>query len=838
MGATVAGAQIGCSQGPGGSSLGGPGSAQGDNVGSVGMHLTLPGGEEIQTIAWTITGPSGTSTVVQTGTVAVQNSAAISFLVGNLPSGTNFTIALSGTSTDGSVTCAGSAQFNVVARTTTKVSVALQCNTTVSQTGSTLVNGTTYDCASVNFVTANPAETTVGNSIALSASAAGPNAGALTYAWSTSSGAFDAPNSAQANFMCASSGAVTLTLTVGDGPVPQGSSCNPTLDSAVIQVQCDSAPSDAGGASDASVGASDATSDASTSDVTTDTSSTDATGDASTTSAQALVTTIDPGSSPIAVTINQGTAIGEGALNGATPFTLTNLAADPKNTQTITSAVNPFLATGTVPDTAAGFCNYSGPTPTRVSYVTGAKFETTAPGTAGADPMEPMAPFYFPLVYNTTNTTVGNGFGGQPPIIGLFDWRPKDIDEALVAAESDDNGKTWFFMQTVLELNPDYTNPISGGFSPTATSTGCPASIGSTNANFTSANGSQADDGWGHAAILQLPGAGNVKTGQFLYMLDRNTNNIPGTTTSIVDGAPLWVINLTQASNKFPIWNTNSTGAGNNDIKSISSALTNTAGSTIPVVVQQTVGLSDPDGIMAVFPTSPSASTGSAVTVLYVQKILSGDDTGATALPISQRCAKAPFSGKTNDDISNVRLATTTDGVHFTDLGVVNGLNDPTTVDYNKTRWISPRATLLDINGDGSRWGMYFSGGNCLDGDSDAFHYIGYAESTDMMNWVVYNDINHPIASINTITTVNQSGGASVTIPANPPLVPTQPWFAERLYAPTATQVDSTHLSMTFAGYGVQTPNNDLLDYREIGNVVLTVSKALPAGVPNNINTH
>jgi hypothetical protein len=107
-----------------------------------------------------------------------------------------------------------------------------------------------------------------------------------------------------------------------------------------------------------------------------------------------------------------------------------------------------------------------------------------------------------------------------------------------------------------------------------------------------------------------------------------------------------------------------------------------------------------------------------------------------------------------------------------------------------------------------------------------------------MMHWTVYNDINHPIASINTITAVNQAGGASVTIPANPALIPTQPWFAERLYAPTAIQIDSTHLSMTFAGYGVQTPNNDLLDYREIGNVVLTVSKALPAGVPNNINTH
>ncbi len=821
LGAIAAAAPLACSQGPGSPSSG-PSAPQGDGVGSIGMKLTLPGGGSIQTIGWTITGPSGASTVVKTGVANVQNSEVIRFLVGDLPVGTNFNISLSGTSADGSVTCAGSAQFDVMARTTTNVSVALQCNSPASQSGSALINGTTYNCASVGSLTANPAETSVGASVAVSGSATGPNAGTLTYAWTASGGSFDTPTAAQANFTCTAPGVVTLTLSVGDGPVPDGGSCNPGLSATTIQVQCDGASSDAGVASD---GSADATSASEA-------------GEASTAPPQALVTTIDPGASPVAVTINQGTAIGEGALNGATPFTLTNLAADPANTQTIVSAVNPFLATGTVPDTAAGFCGYSGATPTRISYVTGAKFETTAPGTAGADPMVPMAPFYFPLVYNTTNTTTGNAFGGQPPIIGLFDWRPKDIDEALVAAESDDNGKTWFFMQTVLELNPDYTNPISGGFSATATSTGCPATLGSTNANFVSANGSQADDGWGHAAVIQLPGAGNVKTGQFLYMLDRNTNDIPGTTTSIVDGAPLWVINLTGSTNKFPIWNTNSTGAGNNDIKSISSALNNTAGSATPVVVQQTVGLLDPDGIMAVFPTAASATAGSAVTVLYVQKILNGDDTGTTALPASQRCAKAPFSGKTNDDISNVRLATTVDGVHFTDLGVVTGLNDPTTVDYNATRWISPRATLLDVNGDGSLWGMYFSGGNCLDGDSDAFHYIGYAESTNMTSWVVYNDINHPIASINKITAVNQAGGATVTIPANPPLVPTQAWFAERLYAPTATRIDSTHLSMTFAGYGVQTPNNDLLDYREIGNVVLTVSKPLPAGVPNNINTH
>ena len=133
-----------------------------------------------------------------------------------------------------------------------------------------------------------------------------------------------------------------------------------------------------------------------------------------------------------------------------------------------------------------------------------------------------------------------------------------------------------------------------------------------------------------------------------------------------------------------------------------------------------------------------------------------------------------------------MRLATTTDGITFTDLGIVSGLNDPTTVDYNETRWISPRGTLIDIHGDGSVWGLYFSGGNCLDGDSDAFHYIGYAESTDKMHWTVYNDINHPIASINTITTTNQADGKTVTVPANPPVFPTESWFAERLYAPTA----------------------------------------------------
>ena len=117
--------------------------------------------------------------------------------------------------------------------------------------------------------------------------------------------------------------------------------------------------------------------------------------------------------------------------------------------------------------------------------------------------MVPLTPAYFPLVYNSKNTPTGNVTfgGGQPPIIGLFDWRPKDNDEGVLAAESDDNGKTWYFMQLVLELNPDYTNPSSGGFGTAGGTNGCPANVNSTNAdtNWPLANDSQADDGWGHA---------------------------------------------------------------------------------------------------------------------------------------------------------------------------------------------------------------------------------------------------------------------------------------------------------------------------------------------------
>ncbi len=212
-----------------------------DQTGSLGMALTLPGGETLSTINWVITGPNGATTVVQQGSDNVQNSAAISFLVGGIPAGSGYTIALSGTTTDGISTCAGSAAFSVTARTTTSVTANVTCIAQAQDAGSVAVGGQIYTCATVNSISAMPSQTNVGSSINLTSTAVAPNGGTVTYAWSAPSGAFSAPTAQNTGFTCTIPGPVTVTLTVGDGLVPDGGSCNPALSTFTAQVQCNAA---------------------------------------------------------------------------------------------------------------------------------------------------------------------------------------------------------------------------------------------------------------------------------------------------------------------------------------------------------------------------------------------------------------------------------------------------------------------------------------------------------------------------------------------------------------------------------------------------------------------
>jgi hypothetical protein len=252
--AALSGQQLGCSSTPPGSGFApapGPQTGSQDALGSLGVALAIPGGEMLSTLNWVITGPNGASTVVLSGSETVQNSDAISLIIGGVPNGSGYTITLTGITTDGLSMCSGSAGFAVTARTTTNATVAVQCSVPSADAGSVQVGAQVYTCGTLDSISASPSDTNVGNPVLLTSSATAPNGGTLTYAWAAPSGTFSAPTAANTNYTCAAPGVVLVTLTVGDGAVPDGGTCSPVLSMLSATIECDAvdgaAISDSGG---------------------------------------------------------------------------------------------------------------------------------------------------------------------------------------------------------------------------------------------------------------------------------------------------------------------------------------------------------------------------------------------------------------------------------------------------------------------------------------------------------------------------------------------------------------------------------------------------------------
>ncbi len=297
------------------------------------------------------------------------------------------------------------------------------------------------------------------------------------------------------------------------------------------------------------------------------------------------------------------------------------------------------------------------------------------------------------------------------------------------------------------------------------------------------------------------------------------------------------------ASNNQPVVYNNNSGNWRFDEVNVLGTANNTNPITSDPIVN-TTGLVNPDGLLAVVPNTYP------IEVLYISKTLNSDYVPPTSYPV---CPASIPNGNFNDDVEVVRIATTTNFVNFTDITpfntpafsntrspntpiqMVNGLSDPSTTSYSGIRWVSGNGTLIKLSN--GNWGLFFGGGNCLDGDSDAFHAIMYAESTDLMNWTVINGINNPIASIATVSNVTDpQSGLTVTIPSTTPLVcqvaactnDTLPWFSGRVYAPQAIVTSTGTVSLVFAGYdaGFQLggSSRDLSSYRNIGQVNLSVA--------------
>ena len=218
-----------------------------EESGSVGLSLQA-GGVTLNSVSYTIVG-SGFS---KSGSINVANSSQISAVIGGIPAGNGYSISLSATdAANSATTCTGSASFNVTAGATSTAQVRLQCKAP-SKTGSVMVNGTLNVCPVIDSLSVAPAETTVGNSVGLSAtgSDADQSPNALSYSWTSNSGTISGGNLTVASLKCTAVGPVTVTLTVSDGD------CSDTLTQIVTcsPAANGSAGSGAGGSAGASAG--------------------------------------------------------------------------------------------------------------------------------------------------------------------------------------------------------------------------------------------------------------------------------------------------------------------------------------------------------------------------------------------------------------------------------------------------------------------------------------------------------------------------------------------------------------------------------------------------------
>src|SRR5262249_30229955 len=148
-----------------------------------------------------------------------------------IPPGAGYGLVFNAVSTDGAVTCSGaSASFAVYARTTSLVSVTLECHEP-SRTGSIAVIGMTNICPVIDGISASPAEVTVGGLITLSAQAHATDNGPspLTYAWAGTSAGLSSSTSPHPSFTCTEVGTPMLTLTVDDGDTDSGCPATSTV---------------------------------------------------------------------------------------------------------------------------------------------------------------------------------------------------------------------------------------------------------------------------------------------------------------------------------------------------------------------------------------------------------------------------------------------------------------------------------------------------------------------------------------------------------------------------------------------------------------------------------
>jgi hypothetical protein len=270
LGATCAGVagagQFGCSSGQGAVDAPGNGGDQGEqagngDTGNVALGLSLPDGETISSVGYTLRDSSGNiiplAGAQNPGSVNTSFSASIHFTLGGVPAGAGDSITLTATSSGGA-TCVGTATgITITARQTQSVTVQLLCSVGGADAGSLNVNAVASFCGTWNSLASGStgSEAYVGESITLVATGSGGAPDGLGYTWTQATpdggaaigvlgtGSDEAAGPTDTNtFLCTAPGTTTVTVAVDDGPLPAGATCPVSQTTTQITVTCDPYP--------------------------------------------------------------------------------------------------------------------------------------------------------------------------------------------------------------------------------------------------------------------------------------------------------------------------------------------------------------------------------------------------------------------------------------------------------------------------------------------------------------------------------------------------------------------------------------------------------------------
>jgi len=185
----------------------------GENTGSLSLDLTVAGDFEIDEVLWKITGGDMPDMMGTINTSAPGSTASVE--VFGIPEGDGYLIEMEATSTDGELTCKGSAMFDIDVGQVTEVHVMLNCKKP-ERFGGVRVNGKFNICAELTKVVVSPLQTSVGNDIDLASAAVDQEGDTIAYQWSSNSGSIADPMAANTTYTCTTEGDDEITITVSD----------------------------------------------------------------------------------------------------------------------------------------------------------------------------------------------------------------------------------------------------------------------------------------------------------------------------------------------------------------------------------------------------------------------------------------------------------------------------------------------------------------------------------------------------------------------------------------------------------------------------------------------